>query len=326
MSSTRLADVALRAGVSVITASRVLRTPGLVAPATRARVEEAVRALGYVPNLVAGALASARTRTAGVLVPTLSSAIFATTVNGLTDALEAEGWSILVAQSGYDAAREEHALAALLGRRPEGVVMVGSPATAAAAAMLRQAAAGGAVVVESWDLPATPIGAAVGFDNAAAGAAVAGHFAAAGRQRLAFIGGADPRAEARWAGFAAGAARAGLAPPLRLALRAPAAMDDAAAACPALDPADAVFAANDIHAVALLAALARHGRRVPREVAVVGLGDLELSRHVIPALSTVRIDGAAIGRHAAGLILAGPRPGEAARLDTGFTLVLRDSG
>jgi LacI family gluconate utilization system Gnt-I transcriptional repressor len=325
MSGTvRLADVARRAGVSVITASRALRLPGKVAPETRARVEAAVAALGYVPNLVAGSLASARSRTVALLVPTLASAIFASTINGLTDALEAEGYAILIAQSGYDPARERRALAALLGRRPEAVVMVGSPATPEAAAMLRQAAAAGAVVVETWDLPARPIGAAIGFDNRAAGAAVAGAFAAAGRRRLVFLGGADPRAAARFAGFAAGAAAAGLAPPGRIVLPAPAAMEDAAAALPRLGPAEAVFAATDVHAVALVAAL---GPRVPAEVAVVGLGDLEMGRHLRPTLSTVRIDGAAIGRRAAALIRDPPAagPGEVTVVDLGFDLLRRES-
>jgi LacI family gluconate utilization system Gnt-I transcriptional repressor len=332
----RLAEVARLAGVSVMTASRALRTPGLVAPETRARIEEAAEALGYVPNLVAGALASARTRMAAVLMPTIASSIFADTVNGLTDALEAEGYAILLAQSGYDAGREEHALTALLGRRPEAVVMIGSPATPATAALLRRAAAGGTTVVEAWDLPAEPIGAAVGFDNGAAGAAVAAHFVASGRRHMAFVGGNDPRAAVRWQGFAAAVERAGLASPLCILLPAPATMDDAAAACAAaagpggLTEADAVFAATDVHALGLLTGLRACGRRVPEEVAVVGLGDLDIARHAVPPLTTLRINGAAIGRRAAALILAAAR-GDALDAatrcqDVGFTLVHRESG
>jgi LacI family gluconate utilization system Gnt-I transcriptional repressor len=322
-SPIRLADVARRAGVSVITASRALRLPGKVAPETRARVSEAVAALGYVPNLVAGALASARTRNVALLVPTIASSIFAGTINGLSDALEAEGYAIIMAQSGYDFSREERALAALLGRRPEALVMVGSPATAAASAMLRRAAAEGTVVVETWDLPRDPVGAAVGFDNHEAGLAVAAHFASTDRRYLAFVGGPDARAEARWRGFLAGARKARLATPKRVVLPAPAAMDDAAACAPGLvlSAADAVFAATDVHAAALLGAFRAAGRRVPQDVAVVGLGDLDIARHATPPLSTVRIDGAAIGRRAAAMILAGP--GAARVVDVGFVLVQR---
>ena len=96
--------------------------------------------LGYVPNLVAGSLASARTRLIGVLVPTIAHAIFADTIQGLSDVLEPQGFAVILAQSGYDAAREERVLSALLGRRPDALVMVGSPATADGARMLQRRA------------------------------------------------------------------------------------------------------------------------------------------------------------------------------------------
>ena len=131
-----LAQVAARAGVSPITVSRVVRLPALVAAPTRLRVEAAMRALGYVPNLVAGSLASARTSAVGVLVPTVANAIFADTIQGISDALEPLGYAVFLAQSRYDDMREEKMLAALLGRRPEALIMVGSPATAAGAQML----------------------------------------------------------------------------------------------------------------------------------------------------------------------------------------------
>ena len=113
-SAPTLSAVAKLAGVSSITVSRVLRLPGLVAPETRGRVEAAMRELGYVPNQVAGSLASARTSSVGVLVPTIANSIFADTVQGLSDELEPLGYAVILAQSRYDAAREDHMLAALL--------------------------------------------------------------------------------------------------------------------------------------------------------------------------------------------------------------------
>ena len=101
-------------------------------------------------------------------------------------------------------------------------MLVGSPLSEQSAAMLRQAAAAGTIVVETWELPEAPIGAAVGFSNAAAGKAVAAHFAAQGRRRLVMVGGSDGRAAARAAGFEEGAQAAGLLPPSRLLLPAPA--------------------------------------------------------------------------------------------------------
>jgi LacI family transcriptional regulator, gluconate utilization system Gnt-I transcriptional repressor len=311
--------VALRAGVSPITVSRVCASLRRVRPATRARVEAAMAAVGYVPSLVAGSLASARTHTIGVLVPTIANAIFADTVQGLTDEVEPRGYTVILAQSRYDDAQEARMLMALLSRRAEALVMVGSPATPASVHLLRRA---GIPVVETWDLPARPIDAVAGFDNRAAGIIVARHFAATGRRRLAFVGGDDPRATRRWKGFRAASVEAGLPAPRRLVVGRNAGAS-ALAALTLPGDVDAIFAANDSHAIGLLAGLRDASRRVPDEVAIVGLGDLEVGRLVEPALSTIRIDGMAIGRAAAALIL-----GTASEryLDLGFELVVRGSG
>src|SRR5438477_12469056 len=161
-SAPTLSAVAKLAGVSSITVSRVVRLPNLVAPETRDRVEAAMRELGYVPNQLAGALASARTRSIGVLVPTIANSIFADTVQGLSDKLEPLGFSVILAQSRYDATREDRVLAALLSRRPEAIIMVGSPATEDGSRLLRHARI---PIVETWELPASPIDAVDGFVN-----------------------------------------------------------------------------------------------------------------------------------------------------------------
>src|SRR3984957_15629504 len=214
-SAPTLSAVAERAGVSAITVSRVVRLPDMVAPQTRARVEAAMRELGYVPNQIAGALAGARTKSVGVLVPTIANSIFADTVQGLSDELEPLGYAVILAQSRYDAAREDRMLSALLSRRPEAIIMVGSPATEDGARLLKRA---DIPVVETWELPAAPIDAVAGFDNYAAGVAVARHFVERGRENLAFIGGDDPRATRRWHGFMDTALAGGAKTPRRLIL------------------------------------------------------------------------------------------------------------
>jgi LacI family transcriptional regulator, gluconate utilization system Gnt-I transcriptional repressor len=318
-----LLAVAKRAGVSSITVSRVVRLPDLVAPETRAKVERAMRELGYVPNLVAGSLASARTNSVGVLVPTIANSIFADTVQGLSDKLEPLGYSVILAQSRYDAAREDRMLAALLSRRPEAIIMVGSPATDDGQRLLRHARI---PIVETWDLPESPIDAVAGFDNYKAGVAVARHLIAQGRKQLAFIGGDDPRATRRWLGFKGEILASGLEVPRRLILDRNASGSVVAHA--RLPGVDAVFAANDAHAIGFMASLRnagllRNGPAAQQPVAVIGLGDLEMGRLIAPSLSTISVHGDAIGRTAATLMLErkGPR-----RIDLGFELVLRDSG
>src|ERR1700737_4648379 len=318
-----LSAVADLAGVSAITVSRVVRLPEMVAPQTRSKVEAAMRELGYVPNQIAGALAGARTKSVGVLVPTIANSIFADTVQGLSDELEPLGYAVILAQSRYDAAREDHMLSALLSRRPEAIIMVGSPATDDGARLLRRA---GIPIVETWDLPAAPIDAVAGFDNYAVGVAVARHLVGQGRQHLAFIGGDDPRATRRWNGFKDAALAAGAKAPRRLILERNA--SGSVAALADLPGVDAVFAANDAHAIGFMsglreAGLLRNGPAGEQPVAVIGLGDLEMGRLIAPTLSTIRVHGDAIGRTAAKLMLSreGPR-----RVDLGFELVLRESG
>src|ERR1700731_879030 len=244
-SAPTLSAVAKLAGVSSITVSRVVRLPNLVAPETRTRVEAARRERGYVPTQPAGALASgARTRSVGVLVPTIANSIFADTVQGLSDELEPLGYAVILAQSRYDAAREDHMLAALLSRRPEAIIMVGSPATDDGARLLRRA---GISIVETWELPPEPIDAVAGFNNYEAGVWVARHLVAQGRQNLAFIGGDDPRATRRWHGFKDTALQLGAKLPRRLILDRNA--SGSVAALANLRGVDAVFAANDAHAI-----------------------------------------------------------------------------
>ena len=283
-----------------------------------------MRELGYVPNQLAGALASARTRSVGVLVPTIANSIFADTVQGLSDELEPLGYAVILAQSRYDEAREDHMLSALLSRRPEAIIMVGSPATEEGARLLKRA---GIPIVETWELPESPIDAVAGFDTYQAGVAVAKHLVAQGRQNFAFIGGDDPRATRRWGGFADTLAELGAKPGRRLILERNA--SGSVAALADLPGVDAVFAANDAHAIGFMSGLRQagllHAGGPAREqpVAVIGLGDLEMGRLIAPSLSTIRVHGDAIGRTAAKLMLSreGPR-----HVDLGFELVLRDSG
>src|SRR5438105_13852612 len=91
MGGMTLGDVSKLAGVSAITVSRALNTPALVSPETLQRVRDAVSRTGYVPNLLAGGLASNRTRLVAALIPTIAGSVFLETVQALTDPLAAQG-------------------------------------------------------------------------------------------------------------------------------------------------------------------------------------------------------------------------------------------
>ena len=193
-----LREVAERAGVSMITVSRAINTPQQVSERTRARVQEAVSAMGYVPNLVAGGLRSARSHVVTALVPTLTGPLFGEMVQSLTDALELRGFQVMAGQVGYAHSREDELLRAIVGRRPDGIVLTGIMHSPEGRRLL---AASGIPVVETWDFTDTPIDMLVGLRHEALGAAVCEHLHARGRRRLAVLSGGDERAARRARGL-----------------------------------------------------------------------------------------------------------------------------
>ena len=120
-----LHDVAKLAGVAPITASRAVNTPDQVSAAVRTKVADAIARTGYVPNFLAGGLASHRSRLVAAVVPTISGPVFLQTVQSLTAALAERGYQLMLGQSGYSSDREDDLLGAIIGRRPDGIVLTG---------------------------------------------------------------------------------------------------------------------------------------------------------------------------------------------------------
>lgn len=322
--SATLADVARAAGVSTITASRALGNPGLVSPATIARVRAAADQIGYIPNLLAGGLKSTRSMTVACLVPAISVAQFLPTVQALTDVLAASRYQLVLGQTGYDHAREEALIDAMVARRPDALVVAGLVHTPAARAKLRRI---GLPVVETWDLSEEPIGQVVGFSHGDVGRAVAAFFQQLGFQHIGLATGDDERAAQRRAGFVAQLGRevpVAVGPaPSTLALG-----RHALQALLTQDPdLQAVWCSSDALAQGVICEAVARGLRVPDDLAVCGFGDADFAAHMVPSLSTVQVDGQAIGRRAAELVLARCR-GEAvstAVFDLGFRVVERAS-
>ena len=146
----RMSEVAAAAGVSAMTVSRVLRTPDKVSRETCARVEAAIRKLGYVPDEAAGAFSSRRSRIVGALVSTLGGSVFASTVDGLSQTLREAGYQLLLATTNYAPAVEADVIAAMLARRPDGLVLTSTHHTKSAYRLLKGA---GVPVVELWNCP-----------------------------------------------------------------------------------------------------------------------------------------------------------------------------
>jgi len=327
MSRPRIEDVAALAGTSPITVSRVLRAPGKVAPATRAKVAAAIEQLGYIPNLSASSLASRRSGIVGLLVPTIDNSIFAATVQGMSDAVADAGLQLLLGDFRYSEEGERALVRALVGRQPEALVVVGVVRDRALRQMLQSLAV---PVVETWDLTDDPIDTVVGFSNEAAGAAMARHFLDCGRRRLAFVGGPDHRAQARRKGFAGALASAGATPPVIHEIEAISIAAGRRALAAVLEQApatDGVFFATDVLAVGGLMECQQRRISVPERLAIAGLGDLEIARELSPSLTTVRIPAYEIGRRAGEVVVA-RLAGEAAEervIDLGFSIEVRES-
>jgi LacI family gluconate utilization system Gnt-I transcriptional repressor len=316
------------AGVSAITVSRALNYPDQLTPETLARVNDAIVRTGYVPNRVAGGLASNRSRLVAALVPTISGLVFLETVQAMTEALDAAGYQVMLGQSGYDATREDALLDAIIGRRPDGVIVTGVMHSPQARKRL---AAAGIPIVETWDLTPTPIDMVVGFSHEKVGAAVAEYLAYRGVKAPAMISADDYRASLRRNGFMEAYARRGFASVPHALVPTPTTLGAGRKALAEILEAhprtDAVFCSSDVLAHgALTEALAR-GIRVPDALRVFGFGDLDFAAHTYPALSTVRIDGTAIGRQAAQFVIerAAGRPVATRIVDVGFKLIARAS-
>ena len=322
--SVTLHDVAAAAGVSPITASRALSQPQVVSAATLERVQNAVASTGYIPNLLAGGLKSRRSMTVGALVPFIAVPQFLPTVQSLTEELDRAGYQLILGQTGYDRAREAALLETLLGRRVDAVVVAGLLKSSTAADRLRKL---GTPVVETWDLTDRPIDMLVGFSHVQVGSAVAGYFLAKGWQRVAIASGDDERALRRREGFVAAIGRD---VPTAL-VKAPSSLALGRAALRELLLRDAnvraVFCSSDGLAEGVLTEARARGLRVPEDIAVVGFGDADFAAHLEPSLTTVRIDGAEIGRRAAAQVLArckGERV-DGRIVDVGFKIVERQS-
>jgi LacI family gluconate utilization system Gnt-I transcriptional repressor len=322
--SATLHDVAREAGVSLITASRALSNPAIVSDKTIARVRQAVEATGYIPNLLAGGLKSKRSLTVAALVPAISVAQFLPTVQALTESLDAAGYQLILGQSGYDHSREEALLNTMISRRPDGIVVTGLVHSAAARKRLERL---GIPVVETWDLSDRPVDMLVGFSHLKVGSAVAGYFLSKGWRRLGIATGDDHRASIRREGFLSAVGHdvptAVVPAPSNMA-RGRQALGELLEKDPGLR---AVHCSSDQLAQGVLAEAQSRGLRIPEELAVCGFGDADFAAHTEPTLTSVHVDGAAIGAHAARMILERCKGQhvEPRVLDVGFRIVERRS-
>jgi len=333
-SGVTLNDVARVAGVSTITASRALNNPTIVSDTTVEKVRAAASQIGYVPNLLAGSLKSNRSRLVVVLVPTIAGSPFLRAIQALTDALARAGYQVMMGQIGYDNSHEEALLDAIIGRRPDGIVVTGLITSEAARRKLMMA---GIPVVETWQMSAEPLDMLVGFSHYKVGEAMAAYLWERGHRHYVVATGRDVRGQQRLQGFrdklAAAAGNEGqtsssiyesyVSLPSTVAAGRQVLSDALGQGLHV----DAICCCSDALAVGVLYEAQARGIVVPDELAVLGYGDTEIAPHTVPTMTTVRVDDVGIGLHAARMLIArveGQTP-EQMVVDVGFSIQQRHS-
>ena len=328
-----LRDVSEASGVSEMTVSRVLRNSGEVSDATREKVLIVARELGYVPNKIAGALASSRVNLVAVIIPSLSNLVFPEVMSGISSVLDDTELQPVVGVTQYKPEKEERVLYEMLSWRPSGVIIAGLEHTDAARAMLE---ASGIPIVEIMDTDGRPVDSVVGLSHRRAGREMARTIVKGGYSRIGFIGTKMPldhRARKRFEGFTEALAKDatevvdtefydGSSSLLK-------GREMTAAMLERTPDLDFIYYSNDMIAAGGLLHCSEAGYEVPGQIGLAGFNGLNLLRGFSTRLATMDAERHEIGRAAAEIIAgcvsegsdsAGKRIELAPRLQPGDTL------
>ncbi|CAI8894914.1 LacI family DNA-binding transcriptional regulator [Kosakonia quasisacchari] len=322
-----LEDVARAAGLSSMTVSRALNTPQLVRPKTVEKVLAAVKATGYIPNALAGGLASRRSKLIAVVVPQINNNMFVDTIQAISDELAIRGYHMLLCVAGYTQQTEADLVAALLSRRPDGIVLTGIHHSTDLKKVILNASV---PVVEIWDLTPTPLDMLVGFSHEKVGQATAEYLLRKGYRRPGLLWTVDKRASQRKAGLCEALARHGITDPLSVDVALPARFTsgrEGLSQLLALGEFDVIVCSSDTLAQGAIVEAQCRGLRVPQDVAVIGFGDLDFAAGNNPAITTVSVDRQIIGQRAATLLMErieGTSSGDEI-VDIGFHFIERES-
>lgn len=325
--SVTLDDVATAAGVSTATVSRFFNSPGMVAAKTAERIRAAVEELGYIPNLLAGGLASNRTRLVAVLIPQLSGTIFSDIIEAMVAELSAAGYVAMLGLTELPHEQTGQLARAALARRAEAIILT-SMVDAKTRAMLRRS---GTTVIEIWDLPEDPVDMAIGFSHRAIGRDLARFVRNRGYVRPHVITAVGSRAQMRRDAFVAEWQAGGGGEPTESKVDIPTRYGQARSCFAEMrrmpEMPDVIVCGSDLLAQGLIVEANAAGLRVPDDVAVIGFGNTRLADEMRPTISSVDIDGARIAREVVG-VLERRASGEAhgpVHVDVGFRLIARES-
>lgn len=302
-------DVAKASGVTAATVSNVITGKGAVSAATRARVEAAIAALGYQPNILARSLATRQTYTLGLILPNIANPFYPEIALEVENTARQRGYSLFLCNTNNDESIGRAYLQQLAGRQADGViVMPGGTSLEDLAAAIQ---GGLPIVLCNWEeqdeLPALPM---VGVDFFQAGCLAAEHLLALGHRRIGVI--ADTavphtRHTERVAGFAATMAGAGLIWDADLLWRGNSSIDAGLAGATTLlrrpVPPTALFCTNDLMAIGALVGAAELDIAVPGDLSILGVDDITMGAYTHPPLTTIAIPKRPIAAETTTLLL-----------------------
>jgi len=301
--SITIREVAREAGVSTATVSRALNEPDKVRPDTRERVLAVVRARHFVFHGLAAGLASRRSRTLGLVIPTIKNSIYAASTQAIQHAAQASGYSVLVGISEFSPKRESELVLRLLERRVDGLILTGE---ARPRWLYDTLAANRVPLVVTWKLARRRALAAVSFDNYKASVDAVEHLIGLGHRRIGLVCGrsrVNDRAAERRRAYEDTLIRHGLPPRPDLVFERDFDYAEGREAVRTMlesqEPPTAVFCANDVQAVGALAECRAQGIEVPRHMSVVGFDDLPIAEYALPQLTTIGVPADDMGHRAA---------------------------
>jgi len=298
-----IVDVARHAGVSKSTVSLVLSGSSLVAETTRTRVSQAMSDLGYIYHRGAATLRGAKSRVLGMVINDLTNPFFVEMAIGIEDACQGGAFIPFIANTVENPVRQLQVIRSMREYGAAGLAL--SPAIATSMQELKPLISDMPVVQVMRRLPGLRAS-VVAPENRLGARKAAAHLISCGHRRIAFVGGFPSMSvrEERLAGYVEALDEAGLAYDSSLVIEAPINPSGAAGAAPQLlRSATAALCFNDVVAIGLIRAFAAAGVIVGRDFAVVGFDDIDEARHIFPALTSVAVNGRALGARAAQLLM-----------------------
>ncbi|CAA9431779.1 MAG: Transcriptional regulator, LacI family [uncultured Rubrobacteraceae bacterium] len=325
---TTLRDVALEAGVSIKTASRVVNGEPTVNAVMADRVEDAVERLGYRPNELARGLKGRRSRTIGLIIADVSNPFMAICAQAIEGVARERGHALILCDSRADLRAEDVYVGLLTQRQVDGLLLV--PAQGRNTCLNAEQRAGLPVV--AFDRPAEGVQTdSVLVENRAGAREATEHLIDHGHERVAFVG--DVRhfytARKRLEGYKEALEAANLEPLHSLDAHSIELAEEATKGfLDAPDPPTALFAANILTTLGALRAIEDLGLRIPEDIAVIGFDDFELAHVLRPRFTLVHQPAAELGRRAAEMLfdrLEGRGRPEPQRLVLPTELIVRES-